>query len=449
MPLGWAGVFGWAGLDVVNVGWAAAWVLGMVAMISRWGDTMSDDTTVPEAPASKDSASKSPASKETAPEASVPVISATGLFTPEESISNAELVAAYNEYAIRWNAANAGRIAAGEAEEKGPSSVEFIEKASGIKSRYVLSKAPILDPDVMAPRIPARDNDEISILAEIGVKAARDALERAGRAPEDVGAVIVACSNLQRGYPAVAVEIQHYLGTSGFAFDMNVACSSATFGLEAARGLILGGQAKSVLVVNPEICTAHLNFRDRDAHFIFGDVATAILVEDRSVAPKAHWEIVGSKLVTQFSNNIRNNFGFLNHTAPGDDGFHGKRGAQGLTDKLFVQNGRSVFKEVVPMVAAMINEEVARLGVDKGELKRMWLHQANLNMNVLIAKKVMGKDVAIEQAPVVLDEYANTSSAGSIIAFHQHSDDFNVGELGLICSFGAGYSAGAVFVRKV
>ena len=377
-----------------------------------------------------------------------PVISATGLWTPKESISNAELVEAYNAYADRWNADNAERIAAGEVEAKAHSSAEFIEKASGIKSRYVLSKAPILDPEIMAPRIPARPNEEIGVLAEMGVKAARQALERAGRKPEDVQAVIVACSNLQRGYPAVAVEVQHFLGTSGFGFDMNVACSSATFGLEAARGLILGGQASSVLVINPEICTAHLNFRDRDSHFIFGDVATAILVEDKTVAPESHWEIVGSKLITAFSNNIRNNFGFLNHTAPEDDGLHGSRGAQGLTDKLFVQNGRSVFKEVVPMVAAMINEEIDRLGIDKGDLKRMWLHQANLNMNVLIAKKVMGKDVEIEQAPVVLDEYANTSSAGSIIAFHKHSDDLEAGDLGLICSFGAGYSAGAVFVRK-
>ena len=228
-----------------------------------------------------------------------------------------------------------------------------------------------------------------------------------------------------------------------------VACSSATFGLEAARGLIYGGQAKSVLVVNPEICTAHLNFKDRDSHFIFGDVATAILVEREDVAPADHWEIIGAKLSTQFSNNIRNNFGFLNHTAPEDDGYHGDRGRKGLTDKLFVQNGRSVFKEVVPMVAAMITKESQALGIDPNSLKRLWLHQANLNMNVLIAKKVLGKDVEIEQAPVVLDEYANTSSAGSIIAFHKYSADFEAGDTGLICSFGAGYSAGAVFVRKI
>jgi beta-ketodecanoyl-[acyl-carrier-protein] synthase len=377
------------------------------------------------------------------------VISSTGLWTPKDSISNNELVEAFNAYVDKWNGENAAEIEAGTKLPLDHSNAAFIEKASGIKSRFVISKGPILDPNVMAPHIPARPNDAPSILAEIAVNAARQALENAGRKPEDVGAVIVACSNLQRGYPAVAVEVQDLLGTSGFAFDMNVACSSATFGIETARGLIAGGQAKSVLVVNPEICTAHLNFKDRDAHFIFGDVATAILVEHIDIAPKAHWEIIGSKLVTQFSNNIRNNFGFLNHAAPEDDGLIGERGKKGLTDKLFVQNGRSVFKEVVPLVAKMIAAECKANGLDPHELKRMWLHQANLNMNQLIAKKVLGKDVDMVKAPVVLDEYANTSSAGSIIAFHKYNDDFEAGETGLICSFGAGYSAGAVFVRKV
>lgn len=377
------------------------------------------------------------------------VISATGLWTPENSISNEELVESFNAYVDKWNSENAADIAGGDKLALAHSSAEFIFKASGIKSRFVISKDPILDTSTMAPRIPSRNNNEPSILAEISVNAAKEALRKAGRKAEDIDAVIVACSNLQRGYPAVAVEVQDLLGASGFAFDMNVACSSATFGIETARGLIAGGQAKSVMVVNPEICTAHLNFKDRDAHFIFGDVATAILVEDKSVAPKEHWEVIGSKLVTKFSNNIRNNFGFLNHTAPEDDGYHGERGQKGLTDKLFVQNGRSVFKEVVPMVAKMITEECAANGIDPHDLKRMWLHQANINMNLFIAKKVLGKDMDRKQAPVVLDEYANTSSAGSIIAFNKYSDDFAPGETGLICSFGAGYSAGAVFLRKV
>jgi len=371
------------------------------------------------------------------------LISSTGLWTPKDSISNDELVTAFNAWSNKWNAEHADEIAAGTVEAKPLSSAEFILKASGIKSRFVISKEPILDPEIMAPRIPERPNEEISILAEIAVAAAKDALAKAGRAAGDVDAVIVACSNLQRGYPAIAVEVQDALGVGGFAFDMNVACSSATFGIETARGLIAGGQAKSVLVCNPEICTGHLNFKDRDSHFIFGDVATAILIEDESIAPAGAWEILGSKLATQFSNNIRNNFGFLNNAAP--------QGI-GADDKLFVQNGRRVFKEVVPLVAELITTELAETGVPASDIKRMWLHQANLSMNTLIAKKVLkisgGKDVDMDMAPVVLDEYANTSSAGSIIAFNKHSGDFKAGDTGLICSFGAGYSAGVIVVRK-
>ena len=82
-------------------------------------------------------------------------------------------------------------------------------------------------------------------------------------------------------------------------------------------------------------------------------------------------------------------------------------------------------------------------------VKRFWLHQANLGMNQLISKRVLGRDPDPEAAPVILDEYANTSSAGSIIAFHKYSEDLNPGDLGLICSFGAGYSVGTVIVRKL
>ena len=369
-----------------------------------------------------------------------PVISATGLFTPEHSISNEELVASFNEYVRRHNERNADAIEAGEIAPLTESSVEFIEKASGIKARHVMAKEPVLDPDIMSPRWPQRSNEELSILAEIGVKAARQALERAGRKPEDVDAVLCAASNMERPYPAMAIEIQQELGIDGFGFDMNVACSSATFGIQTAADYIRAGNAKSVLVVSPEITSGHLNWRDRDSHFIFGDVATAVLVEDAALAPAEHWDILGTKLKTVFSNNIRNNFGFLNRASPEDAG-----GA----DKLFVQEGRKVFKEVVPMVAQMIVDEASRLEIDPQSLRRLWLHQANAGMNRLIAQRVLGHEANEDESPTVLDTYGNTSSAGSIIAYHLHSADLKVGDTGLICSFGAGYSAGTVFVRKV
>jgi beta-ketodecanoyl-[acyl-carrier-protein] synthase len=372
--------------------------------------------------------------------ASQPVISATGLFTPPESVSNAELVASFNAYVEAFNAEHAAEIAGGTVAELAPSSVEFIEKASGIKSRHVMSKAPLLDPAIMAPRWDERGNDEISVLAEMGVKAASEALRTAQRDPRDVDAVLCAASNMQRPYPAMAVEIQAALGIEGFGFDMNVACSSATFGIQTAADFIRAGNARSVLVVSPEICTGHNNMRNRDSHFIFGDVASAVLVEAKDMAPAQHWEIVGTRLKTVFSNNIRNNFGFLNCASPE---------SIGAPDKLFVQEGRKVFKEVVPMVAAMILEEAGRLGLEPADLRRLWLHQANQGMNRLIAQRVLGHEASEDESPTVLDTYGNTSSAGSIIAFHLHSADLKAGDTGVICSFGAGYSAGTVVVRKV
>jgi len=377
-------------------------------------------------------------------------IAATGLFTPPNAISNAELVQAFNAYVERYNQLNAAAIEGGALEPLLPSSPEFIEKASGVKARFVMDKAGILDPGLMRPQLETRPNDQISILAEMGVAAAEQALARWGKPRERIGAVLCAASNMQRAYPAMAVEIQDALGLDGFAFDMNVACSSATFGIKTAADYIASGSADAVLMVNPEICSAHLNFRDRDSHFIFGDVATAVIVE-RADEAEAGWDILGTRLKTKFSNNIRNNLGFLNRTEPANDAASADvafspNGPH--TDKLFVQEGRKVFKEVVPMVSQMIVEHAADLGLDPQGLKRLWLHQANINMNEMIGRRVLGRDPTREENVIILDEYANTSSAGSIIAFHQHSQDMASGDLGLICSFGAGYSAGTVFVRK-
>jgi beta-ketodecanoyl-[acyl-carrier-protein] synthase len=365
-------------------------------------------------------------------------IAATGLYTPPYSLSNAELVETFNAYVERFNAANAEAIAAGEVQALTPSSAEFIEKASGIKARYVVDKTGLVDPEVMRPHIPERSNEELSVLAEIAVEAAKDALARWGKPASQIDAVICAASNMQRAYPAMAIEVQQALGVEGFAFDMNVACSSATFGIKTAADFVISGSARAVLMVNPEICSGHLNFRDRDSHFIFGDVATAVIVERADQADRG-WDIVGTRLKTQFSNNIRNNFGFLNRCAP--EGI-------GQTDKLFVQEGRKVFREVVPMVSEMIVDHARDLGLDPTALKRLWLHQANINMNELIGKRVLGREPAPGENVIILDEFANTSSAGSIIAFHRANEDFAAGETGLICSFGAGYSAGTVFVRK-
>ncbi|HBO11270.1 MAG TPA: beta-ketoacyl-ACP synthase III [Halieaceae bacterium] len=368
------------------------------------------------------------------------VISGTGLYTPPEAISNEELVASFNAWADSYNREHADAIGRGELPAQAHSSVEFIIKASGIRSRYVVNKSGILDPERMVPDIPERPDDQPSVMCEMAVAAAREAMEAAGIGPGDIDAVLVAASNMQRPYPAIAVEVQDALGIRGWGFDMNVACSSATFGIQQARDAVAMGSARAVLMVNPEICTGHLNFRDRDSHFIFGDVCTAVVLQRADLATAdEQYQVVDSRLQTLYSNNIRNNFGFLNRAAP--DGI-------GQPDKLFVQEGRKVFKEVCPAVATQISEQLEDLALPASALKRLWLHQANLNMNQLIARRVLGRDPAPDEAPTILDEYANTSSAGSVIAFHKHRDDFSAGDTGVLCSFGAGYSIGSVVLRR-
>jgi beta-ketodecanoyl-[acyl-carrier-protein] synthase len=367
-------------------------------------------------------------------------LSGTGVFVPAPAISNDELVASFNEYVRLTNAVHAEAIAQGEVQALLESSSEFILKASGIRQRHVLEKAGILDPGRMCPRLPERPDSELSVMAEISLAAARQALETAGRKPQDIDGVIVSCGNLQRPYPAVAIEVQQALGITGFGFDMNVGCSSAPYAMQVACGLI-GQGARAVLIINPEILSGHVDFRDRDSHFIFGDAATALVVERKDCVRAANsWEIVSCKLKAQFSNNIRNNFGFLNRTAPE---------GSATREKLFVQNGRKVFKEVVPLVAGFVKEHLAESGLEAAALRRLWLHQANINMNTLIAHKILGRDATPDEAPSVLGEYANTASCGAVIAFHKHSADLAAGDYGLLCAFGAGYSAGSAILRKL
>jgi beta-ketodecanoyl-[acyl-carrier-protein] synthase len=340
----------------------------------------------------------------------------------------------------RFNREHAREIAAGTVAARELSSDAFIVKASGIQSRYVLDKTGVLDPERMHPRLPLRSDDELSIQAEISLAAVEAALKQAGRAGGDIDALLIGCSNLQRAYPAVAIEVQHALGARGYAYDLNVACSSATFALQAAADAVRSGNARCVAVVNPEITSGHNNFELRDHHFIFGDACTAAIVEDAASARAGGgFEIVGTRLETVFSNNIRNNFGFLNRS---------EEPARAAHDVVFSQNGRQVFREVCPLVSRHILAHLGERGVAPAELRRMWLHQANLNMNRLIGTAVLGHEPSADEAPVILDQYANTSSAGCVIAFHEFRADFRPGELGLLCSFGAGYSVGSVLVRR-
>jgi len=366
-------------------------------------------------------------------------ITGHGVWHPDTVLNNQELCAAFNEFVRRENARNAEAIAAGKQEPLRESTPEWVVKASGIKERYVQDKTGLLDPERMCPNIPDRPEDQLSIQAEYSIHAARRALEAAGRTGEDIDLVVLGCSNLQRMYPAIAIEVQEAIGARGYAFDILLCCSAATGATTLASQAIQLGQAQCALVVVPELTTGHMNWRERDSHFIFGDASVALVVEPTERSRPGAWEILSTRMMSKWSNNIRNNRGYLDRCDPS---------TENSTSKLFHQNGRRVFKDVVPIASKFIADHVAAHDLEPQQVARYWLHQANQQMNELIAKRILGREATRAEAPIILDEYGNTASAGSLIAFSKHSSDLPSGSYGVMASFGAGYSLGSLLLQR-
>src|SRR5262245_8978296 len=228
-------------------------------------------------------------------------ITGAGVWLPEHVITNDELCVAFNEFVRRDNARHAAEIAAGTRQPLRESSSEFIVKASGIRQRHVIEKAGILDPDRMCPNVPDRADDELSLQAEMAVRAIERALAAAGRVGEDVDLVVCGCSMLQRQYPAIAIEIQNAIGAHGFAFDLTLGCSSATAAIQMASNAIRAGTANCAVIVAPDLMSGHNNWRERDGHFLFGDAAVALVVERADRARSGAWEIVSIRAMMKFS----------------------------------------------------------------------------------------------------------------------------------------------------
>jgi beta-ketodecanoyl-[acyl-carrier-protein] synthase len=145
-------------------------------------------------------------------------------------------------------------------------------------------------------------------------------------------------------------------------------------------------------------------------------------------------------MMSKWSNNIRNNAGYLDRCDPS---------TQHNIDKLFHQNGRRVFKDVVPLAAKFIVEHLASHNLLPEQISRYWLHQANQKLNELVAQYTLGRPATRTEAPIILDEYGNTASAGSLIAFSHHNADLARGSYGIMSSFGAGYSLASLLLQRM
>jgi beta-ketodecanoyl-[acyl-carrier-protein] synthase len=184
-----------------------------------------------------------------------------------------------------------------------------------------------------------------------------------------------------------------------------------------------------------------MNWRERDSHFIFGDAAVSLVVEKTERAKaKGAWEIASTRMMSKWSPTaIRNNYGYLDRCDPR---------TKDSDSKLFHQQGRRVFKDVVPMASKFISEHLAAHEIAPAQVSRFWLHQANQKLNEVVAEWVLGREATRIEAPIILDEYGNTASAGSLIAFSKHNEDLATGSYGIMCSFGAGYSLGSLLLQR-
>ena len=365
-------------------------------------------------------------------------IAGTGIWYPEDIITNDEIVSSFNSYVDNFNEQNKKMINDGQIEPLAHSSTEFIEKASGIKTRHVIDKKNILDINKMMPSVEHEDASKLSIHAIAGIEAAKKAMISANIESTEIDAVILGTSHAARNYPSVAIEIQNELGIDGYAYDMLVGCSSTTFAINNAFSDISSGLAETILVINPEISTPFVNYAKRDIHFIFGDGCVATIISKNKTSENCY-KIIDRKLITKFSNNIRSDWSYLVRAANNDKTFD---------DLLFYQNGNSVFKEVCPMVAEFISSQLKNNDMKPSEISRFWLHQANSRMVNLIVSKVIGSDEFDSSlAPLPIEKFGNLASACSMFAFNLHND-LESGDKGLICSFGAGYSVCSIIVQK-
>jgi beta-ketodecanoyl-[acyl-carrier-protein] synthase len=362
------------------------------------------------------------------------VISATGVYLPPDIISNDELAKSFNAYAEHYNLTHENDIAEGIVLAMPESSSEFIKRASGIETRHVLDKSGILNIDTMHPELEMYDDNGVSIQAQIGIKAALKAMAAANKKASDIDMVIVSCSGFQRFYPAISIEIQHALGIEGFAFDMNVACSSVSFAIFNAYNAIKNGQVRAALIISPEIFTLQTNFRDRNAHFLFGDAAGALIIENNELCNySSPYQIEDIQLNTHFSKNIISHFGLFSI----HDG----------QKHFFSQEGKKVFKDVIYDASLLIQAQLEKMQVENPKI--FWLHQANINMNNFIVKKILNRDPLPEEMPTPITYCGNVSSCGAIIAYDVSHQKPQKGDIGVFATFGAGYSFGSIILKKL
>ena len=286
----------------------------------------------------------------------------------------------------------------------------WIYERTGIKSRRIAAK-----------------HETASSMAEI---SARQAIEAADIAPNEIDLIVVATGTPDRVYPSTGCLLQHRLGVKDcVAFDVQAACSGSVFALSVVDQYIKTGACKKALVVGTELCSRVIDWTDRSTCILFGDGAGAILLEANEEA---------GILSTHIHSDGRFE-DLLYLPNPQADAESGGAGYVAM-------KGNEVFKVAVNTLGRIVDETLAANNMQKSDIDWLVPHQANTRIIAATAKKLK---MSMDQVVLTLENQGNTSSASILLALNEGIRDGRIqrGQLILLEAFGAGFTWGSALVK--
>ena len=317
-------------------------------------------------------------------------ITGTGSYLPPRRLTNADLAA---ELALQGV----------------ETSDEWIVERTGIRARHFAA------PDVCS--------------SDLGLEAAKNALEAAGLQASDIDLIIVATSTPDMVFPSAACILQNKLGIAGCpAFDIQAVCSGFVYALTIADAMIKTGSASKALVIGAEVFSRILDFSDRTTCVLFGDGAGAIVLE-ASDTPG----ILASDLHADGKH-----VGIL--CVPGN-----VSGGKVVGDALLKMDGQAVFKLAVGVLESAARATLAKANLQETDIDWLIPHQANIRIMQSTAKKLkMSPDKLI----VTVDQHGNTSAASIPLALDAsvRSGKIKKGDVLMLEGVGGGFTWGAVLL---
>ena len=316
-------------------------------------------------------------------------IAGTGAYLPEKVVTNHDL------------------------EKTMDTSDAWIRERTGIKRRHIAAKG--------------------EKTSDMGLAAARDAIEMAGVEVADIDLIIVGTCTPDKVFPSTACIIQRQLDLHGCpAFDVHAACSGFIYALDIANRMVVTGGAKTALVIGAETLSRITNWEDRATAVLFGDGAGAVILQ-------------GSDEAGIISTHIHSD-GQYEDLLEVPSGISSGYDALRAEAAYIKMNGNAVFRRAVATLGSIARETLDGNDMDKHDVDWLVPHQANLRIIAAAAKKL---DLPMERVVVTVDDQANTSAASIPLALDTAVRDGRIqrGQLLLFEAFGAGFTWGSALVR--